>query len=454
MKWIKRYEKLDTDTYKSAGKKLKHIGKYERGQKLIDHADKKTHGVFNFWVVFRADLGSSYSSFVYNSDDKMSKSAQEKIQELEFSNPSCKLELYGDNKTVESLIQSWSEGKCELGFNLQFSFSPMLSAQNAHSSTKYHGLNKSDKRVNLFEIAFTIAAPVSQQEEDLTVFDKYERNSWNTINLVPPSFSSNHFYGIFSDRKSAFKFKNGFYKKLMEEKYYDQIYDIFSALGADVKDFERFIYGAKNLRTNFLYDDELRREMSKSYKKDVSDMNPQRRWFDKDMSGVKPKVTKQKTEGKKDQINELFDYKDKRKMNHIRNYDFIEQKDMIITVDQVLKIHDDTIENHGGIYGIRDEDQLESAILKPYTSAFGQDIYPTFFNKVASILEALARLHPFADGNKRTAWGSMEWALSNKGYKLNIQYDEGREIIVKIINDDIDNDEVSKWLEDNSNNNI
>lgn len=149
-------------------------------------------------------------------------------------------------------------------------------------------------------------------------------------------------------------------------------------------------------------------------------------------------------------INELFDYKDKRKMKHIRNYDFIDQEDMIINMEQVLRIHDDNIENHGGIYGIRDEDQLESAILKPYTSAFGQDIYSSFFNKAGALLDALARLHPFADGNKRTAWGSMEWVLSNNGYKLNVNYDEGRDILVKIINDDIDNDELSKWLEENS----
>jgi len=149
-------------------------------------------------------------------------------------------------------------------------------------------------------------------------------------------------------------------------------------------------------------------------------------------------------------FNELFDYKDIRKRKHIRNYDFIDQDDMIITVDQVLKVHDDLIDGDGGIYGIRDEDQLESSILRPYTSTFGQDMYPSLFDKVASLFDALLRLHPFADGNKRTAWGSMELALSNKGYRLDVDFDESSDILVKIINNEMDVEETSKWLEENS----
>ena len=149
-------------------------------------------------------------------------------------------------------------------------------------------------------------------------------------------------------------------------------------------------------------------------------------------------------------FNELFDYGDQRKRKHIRNYDFLDKEDMIITMEEVLKIHDDFIENYGGIYGIRDEDQLESAILKPYTSAFGEDVYPTVFNKASALLEALLSLHAFADGNKRTAWHSTEKALDNKGYKLNLHYDDARPMLVNIIENKVDNEEISKWLEENS----
>lgn len=149
-------------------------------------------------------------------------------------------------------------------------------------------------------------------------------------------------------------------------------------------------------------------------------------------------------------FNELFDYNDVRKRKHIKNYDMIDQDNMIITVEEVLEIHDNFIDKDGGIYGIRDEDQLESAVLKPYTSAFGEDVYLTDINKVAALMYAISKLHPFADGNKRTAWGSTKKALSNIGYELNVDYDESKSIIDKIINDDIDNDKISEWLEKNS----
>ena len=148
-------------------------------------------------------------------------------------------------------------------------------------------------------------------------------------------------------------------------------------------------------------------------------------------------------------FNEFFDYRDARKRK--RNIkDYINPEDLLIDIDQVLKIHDELIENYGGIYGIRDEHQLESAILKPYMSAFGEDLYPTLFKKVAALLQAITINHPLADGNKRTAFHVVEWVLKERGYKLDIIYDDARPTLVKIINGQMDNDDVAEWLESNS----
>ena len=148
-------------------------------------------------------------------------------------------------------------------------------------------------------------------------------------------------------------------------------------------------------------------------------------------------------------FNEFFDYNNLRK--HKRDVkDYIDPKDLLIDIKQVLKIHDDLIEKYGGIYGIRDEAQLESAVLKPYMSAFGEDIYPTLFTKVAALLEAIVINHPLADGNKRTAFHVAEWALKNKGWKLNVHYDDARPTSVDIINGNMENKDVADWLESNS----
>jgi death on curing protein len=52
---------------------------------------------------------------------------------------------------------------------------------------------------------------------------------------------------------------------------------------------------------------------------------------------------------------------------------------------------------------LRDFGLLESAVLRPQATTFGDDAYPTLHEKAAALLHSLARNHPFVDGNKRTA---------------------------------------------------
>ena len=51
----------------------------------------------------------------------------------------------------------------------------------------------------------------------------------------------------------------------------------------------------------------------------------------------------------------------------------------------------------------RDRAMIESAVGRPFHSAFGQDAYPTIAEKAAALFHSLISNHPFHDGNKRTA---------------------------------------------------
>ena len=53
--------------------------------------------------------------------------------------------------------------------------------------------------------------------------------------------------------------------------------------------------------------------------------------------------------------------------------------------------------------GLRDGGLLESAVARPFQSAFGEDAYPTIFEKAVALFHSLIANHPFQDGNKRTA---------------------------------------------------
>jgi death-on-curing protein len=69
-----------------------------------------------------------------------------------------------------------------------------------------------------------------------------------------------------------------------------------------------------------------------------------------------------------------------------------------------------------GAGGMRDSGLLESAVARPFQSAFGVDAYPTIFEKAVALFHSLNSNHPFHDGNKRTAVIALNHFLLANGY--------------------------------------
>lgn len=67
--------------------------------------------------------------------------------------------------------------------------------------------------------------------------------------------------------------------------------------------------------------------------------------------------------------------------------------------------------------GLRDFGLLEAAVMRPQSSAFAGDAYPSVHEKAAALLHSLARNHPFVDGNKRTAWAATTVFYLINGYE-------------------------------------
>lgn len=57
-----------------------------------------------------------------------------------------------------------------------------------------------------------------------------------------------------------------------------------------------------------------------------------------------------------------------------------------LTLEEVLEMHDVFIEKFGGLQGIRDTNLLLSAIETPKAAMFGEDLYPTVYDKAAAYL--------------------------------------------------------------------
>lgn len=88
-----------------------------------------------------------------------------------------------------------------------------------------------------------------------------------------------------------------------------------------------------------------------------------------------------------------------------------------VTTEQVVVLNRGEVEVTGEPFGIRDENMLGSAAAAPQNSwAYGgvDDLVELGF----ILAMAIARNHPFLQGNKRTAWYTMVMFLGQNGLAL------------------------------------
>ncbi len=92
---------------------------------------------------------------------------------------------------------------------------------------------------------------------------------------------------------------------------------------------------------------------------------------------------------------------------------------------QVLRIHSVMLARHGGATGVRDLGLLEAAVARPQNG-----YYADLFEEAAASWESLSQNHPFVDGNKRAAFGSMDIFLRVNGYELDHDEDQSYQEII------------------------
>lgn len=89
-------------------------------------------------------------------------------------------------------------------------------------------------------------------------------------------------------------------------------------------------------------------------------------------------------------------------------------------LEEVLQIHADQSERHGGSSGIRDLGLLESAIAMPQASFGGQLLHADIFEMAAAYLFHIVRNHPFMDGNKRVGTAAALVFLRLNGASIRV----------------------------------
>ncbi|MEM3092088.1 MAG: type II toxin-antitoxin system death-on-curing family toxin [Candidatus Nitrosocaldaceae archaeon] len=74
------------------------------------------------------------------------------------------------------------------------------------------------------------------------------------------------------------------------------------------------------------------------------------------------------------------------------------------------------------------------------------DLKDILSKKAAYILFNMVTLHPFLDGNKRTAFAAANIFLRLNGYHINIQHEEGVRFIISIAKGEYNEIDVRKWI--------
>jgi death on curing protein len=114
----------------------------------------------------------------------------------------------------------------------------------------------------------------------------------------------------------------------------------------------------------------------------------------------------------------------------------------------ILAIHDEQLAEHGGALGIRDEGLLESALARPLNRAGYAD--PDMAELAALYAIAVARNHPFVDGNKRTAFAALFMFLALNGMEFEPPEVDATITMLRLASGDLSDDEFTAWVRGNT----
>jgi death-on-curing protein len=89
-----------------------------------------------------------------------------------------------------------------------------------------------------------------------------------------------------------------------------------------------------------------------------------------------------------------------------------------LTLEDVLDLHAQQLEQYGGSQGVRNIGLLESAVMTPQASFDGEYVHGDLFQMAAAYAFHIAENQPLVDGNKRTGLASCLVFLAINGYEV------------------------------------
>jgi death-on-curing protein len=111
----------------------------------------------------------------------------------------------------------------------------------------------------------------------------------------------------------------------------------------------------------------------------------------------------------------------------------------------LILLHSESLAEHGGGLGIRDEGLLDSALARP-RNKFAYDPETDIAQLAAAYGFGLARNHPFVDGNKRIAFVATALFLRLNGYRLVTKTVDEIHTMFNLAAGELSEDEFATWI--------
>jgi len=107
------------------------------------------------------------------------------------------------------------------------------------------------------------------------------------------------------------------------------------------------------------------------------------------------------------------------------------------------------LREHGGAHGLRDENALDSALARP------RNVWPyrpdaRLSELAAAYAYALARGHPYVDGNKRVALVVMAACLERNGVELTATNQQALSVMLALAAGEFDEGGLAAWIDAHS----
>ena len=119
-----------------------------------------------------------------------------------------------------------------------------------------------------------------------------------------------------------------------------------------------------------------------------------------------------------------------------------------VNQDALVLLHDESLAEHGGAAGIRDQGLFESALARPENLAAYEN--PDIASLAVAYGVGLAKNHPFVDGNKRVAFIAVGLFLALNGRHLCASQIDATTTMLAVAAGEISEAAFAAWIRENS----